>query len=111
MEQFRTGVLTVTQPGADVKLELSVLGLMEEGQWCAIALEMSLRGYGSTFDAAFEQLRDAVKAQVTSAVEHGQLDQLIFAAKTDMDIPFAAAKKSFRMPKVANEAPPRFALS
>lgn len=146
MEQFRTGILTVTQPGADVKLELSVLGLMEEEQWCAIALEMSLRGYGSTFEAAFDQLRDAVKAQVTFTLEHGQLDQLIFpaeehyiskyveakcaqarrvlvryasaatvsgivAAKTDMDNPFAAARKNFRMPKVANEVPPRFALS
>ena len=145
MEQFRTGISTVTQPGADVRLELSVLGLMEERQWCAIALEMSLRGYGSTFEAAFEQLRETVKAQVTFTVEHGQLDQSIFpaedhyinkyveakcaqargvlvryasamasnivAAKTNMDIPFPAAKKNFRMPKVANEAPPRFTLS
>lgn len=41
-------------------LNLSVLGVREDESWCAIALEMSLRGYGETFDAALESLVDAV---------------------------------------------------
>lgn len=62
-------------------LSLSVLGLEEEGQWCAIALEMSLRGYGLTFESALDELRDAIKAQVTFTIEHGNADQLFFPAE------------------------------
>ena len=28
----------------------SVLEFQEDGEWCALALEMALRGYGQTFD-------------------------------------------------------------
>ena len=82
-EELRTGVLTIIRPDAQMepKIELDVLGVREEQQWCAIALEMSLRGYGPTFEDAFANLREAVKAQVTFTLEHGDYDQLFFLAE------------------------------
>lgn len=62
-------------------LNLNVLGVREDGAWCAIALEMSLRGYGETFDAALDALVEAVEAQVTFAVQHDNLDQIFVPAE------------------------------
>ena len=42
---------------------VSVLGFQEDGEWCALALEMDLRGYGRTFDEALEDLHDAMTMQ------------------------------------------------
>ena len=53
-----------------------VLGLHEDGEWCAIALDMSLRGYGATFEEALEELRDAIEDQVSFAVQHNTLDEI-----------------------------------
>lgn len=65
------------------KLEptLNVLGVREDDAWCAIALDMSLRGYGDTFDAALETLLDAAEAQVSFALEHDTLDQIFIPAE------------------------------
>ena len=61
---------------------LSVIGLKEEGQWCAIALELSVRGYGSTFDEAKDDLKAAIRAQVTFAMEqHGNIDGIFCRAE------------------------------
>ena len=64
-----------------LELTLNVLGVREDDAWCAIALDMSLRGYGDTFDAALEALLDAVEAQVSFAVEHDTLDQIFIPAE------------------------------
>ena len=63
------------------ELTLNVLGVREDDAWCAIALDMSLRGYGDTFDAALKALLDAVEAQVSFAVEHDNLDQIFIPAE------------------------------
>ena len=60
---------------------LDVLGVREDGAWCAIALEMSLRGYGETFDDALDALVEAIEAQVTFAVQHDNLDQIFVPAE------------------------------
>lgn len=62
-------------------LTLNVLGVREDDAWCAIALDMSLRGYGDTFDAALQALLDAVDAQVSFAVENDNLDQIFIPAE------------------------------
>jgi len=64
-----------------LELTLNVLGVREDDAWCAIALDMSLRGYGDTFDAALKALLDAVEAQVSFAVEHNNLDQIFIPAE------------------------------
>ena len=57
-----------------MQFTVRVLGFREDGEWCAIALEMSLRGYGETFDEALTDLNAAIEAQVSFAMQHGTLD-------------------------------------
>lgn len=65
----------------ELALTVNVLGVREDGEWCAIALEMSLRGYGETFDEALAQLQGAIEAQVSFAVQHNTVDQIFFPAE------------------------------
>ncbi len=61
---------------------LNVLGVREDEMWCAVALEMSLRGYGETFEAALENLQEAIIAQVTYAIDHHDtIDHLFIPAE------------------------------
>lgn len=81
----RTGNGRTTGNGAQaapsLTLTLNVLGVREDDAWCAIALDMSLRGYGETFDSALQALLDAVDAQVSFAVQHDNLDQIFIPAE------------------------------
>ena len=52
------------------KVLLNILGLREDEKWCAIALEMSLRGYGETFKEALDDLKETIIVQVTYAIKH-----------------------------------------
>ena len=65
----------------ELALTINVLGIREDGTWCAIALEMSLRGYGETFDDALGELRRAVEAQISFAVQHDNVDQVFIPAE------------------------------
>jgi hypothetical protein len=47
---------------------LSILGYKEEGEWVALALEMDLRGYGETWEAALYELYELVIMQVEFAI-------------------------------------------
>ena len=58
-----------------------MLGVREDGEWCAIALEMSLRGYGATFDEAVAQLQEAIEAQTSFAVQHDTVDDVFVPAE------------------------------
>ena len=60
---------------------VNVLGIREDDAWCAIALEMSLRGYGETFDEALDELNRAVEAQISFAVQHDNVDQVFIPAE------------------------------
>ena len=64
-----------------MKFAVNVLGLREGGAWCAMALEMSLRGYGETFREAVDELAKAIEAQVSFAVQHDNLDQVFIPAE------------------------------
>ena len=57
-------------------LTLSVLGYREGDEWIAVALEMDLRGYGSTVDEAFEELTDLVTTQLSFARFKGQPEMI-----------------------------------
>ena len=46
---------------------LNVLGYREQDEWVALAMEMDLRGYGSTFSEALEELADLVQTQIEFA--------------------------------------------
>lgn len=66
---------------AELELAVNVLGVREDGAWCAIALEMSLRGYGETFREAVDELTKAIEAQISFAVQHDNLDQIFIPAE------------------------------
>lgn len=56
--------------------EIRILGIVEDEDeaWCAIALELGLRGYGETFEVAVEDLNSAIRAQVRFNAANGTLD-------------------------------------
>ena len=54
----------------DFNHTLRVLVVREDAMWCAMALDMSLRGYGKTQAEAVEKLTEAVEAQISFAVQH-----------------------------------------
>ncbi|MCY3620348.1 MAG: hypothetical protein OXH68_01385 [Gammaproteobacteria bacterium] len=62
-------------------MTINVLGIREDDAWCAIALEMSLRGYGKTFDEALDELNRAVEAQISFAVQHDNVDRVFIPAE------------------------------
>ena len=66
-----------------LNLTISVLGIREEDSWCAISLEMSLRGYGETFDDALSELIAAIEAQLSFAAQHGTIDQIFIPAEPE----------------------------
>lgn len=83
----RTGVITLTHPAergrpAEKLGTIHVLVLREDDAWCAIALEVSVRSYGSTVANAFATLQDAVQAQAHFTIEHGNWGQMFTLAET-----------------------------
>ena len=60
---------------------MSVLGFQEEGEWCALALEMDLRGYGQSFDEALEDLHEAMTMQISFAQFKGKTDMIFHPAE------------------------------
>jgi len=51
---------------------LNILGYREEGEWVALALEMDLRGYGESWEAALDELYELVIMQVEFAIGRGE---------------------------------------
>ena len=47
---------------------IGVLGYREDNQWCALALEMDLRGYGQSFDEALKDLHESMTMQIGFAL-------------------------------------------
>ena len=59
---------------------VSVLGFHEDGEWCALALEMDLRGYGQTFDEALEDLSESMTMQIGFAQFKDRTDMIFHPA-------------------------------
>jgi hypothetical protein len=59
-----------------IDITLNVLGYEEDGEWVALALEMDLRGYGSTFEEAYEDLSNLVLTQIRFAIFKGQSEMI-----------------------------------
>ena len=86
----------------DMELAINVLGVREDGAWCAIALEMSLRGYGETFQEALNELTQAMEAQVSFAVQHDNLDQTFIPAEPHYFRLYADMKREALKRKLSN---------
>jgi|ERR1700682_3100674 len=50
---------------------VSAIAFREDSGWTALALEMNLRGYGSTAQAAFADLVEMLVAQISYAMQMG----------------------------------------
>lgn len=87
---------------ADMELSINVLGVREDGAWCAIALEMSLRGYGETFTEALVELTQAIEAQVSFAVQHDNLDQIFIPTELHYFRLYADMKREALKRKLCN---------
>lgn len=72
---------------------LRVLVVREDGMWCAIALDMSLRGYGETQAEAVESLSEAVETQVSFAVQHDTLDEIFMPAEPSYHALYESVKR------------------
>lgn len=87
MRERTTGVINLSYE-ADAEhpkegiCQFAVLVLREDSAWCAIALDMGIRSYGNTAAESFDNLKEAVAAQVTFTIEHGDWTQL-FATKAE----------------------------
>ena len=62
-------------------MNLRVLGFKEDGEWCALCLEMDLRGYGKIFEDALKELSAAVLNQFTFAIQMDNPDLLLRKAE------------------------------
>lgn len=69
---------TETAPVSKNSLSLNVLGYWDEQEqaWVALALEMDLRGYGPTFEAAEAELEEVVGMQIRFALFKGQPEMM-----------------------------------
>ena len=56
---------------------VNVLGFKEENEWCALGLEVDIRGYGCTFEEACSDLTDLITYQISFSIYKDQVD-LIF---------------------------------
>ena len=94
--------------GKETALEptINVLGVREDDAWCAIALEMSLRGYGRTFEAALDALREAIEAQVSFAVQQDSLDRIFMPAEPHYFKLYADMKREALKRKLLNRSQP-----
>ena len=89
-----------------LELTINVLGVREDDAWCAIALEMSLRGYGRTFEAALDALRETIEAQVSFAVQQDSLDQIFMPAEPHYFKLYADMKREALKRKLLNRSQP-----
>ena len=51
--------------------DVNIFVFREDSEWTAVALEMDVRGYGSTSRSAIDDLMDMLTAQVSYAVQMG----------------------------------------
>ena len=63
------------------EVTVSVLGFRENDEWCAVALEMDLRGYGQTFKEAVTDLHDGIKMQIGFAQFKNQPNMVFHPAE------------------------------
>ena len=61
---------------------VNVLGFKEEDEWCALGLEVDIRGYGHTFEEACSDLTDLITSQISFSMYKDQTE-LIFHSADD----------------------------
>ena len=84
---------------------VSVLGFREDGEWCALALEMDLRGYGQTFEDALEDLQESMTMQIGFAHFKGETDMIFHPAEPVYFSLFAQVRSDHMMTLAKSGSP------
>ncbi len=82
---------------------ISVLGYRENNEWAALALEMDLRGYGSTFEDALTDLSDHIGMQISFAEYKEDTDMIFHPAAPEFYQLFAQVRED-RLRHLASSA-------
>lgn len=78
----------------EYRIAVNVLGYREEKDYVALALEMDLRGYGSSFEEALRDLDEQVVMQLSFALyKYGAVDMAMWPAEAVYFERFAEAKR------------------
>ena len=78
----------------EFRVTVNVLGYRETEDHVALALEMDLRGYGSSFEEALHDLEEQVAMQLSFALyKHGTVDMAMRPAEAVYFERFAEAKR------------------
>ena len=85
-------------------ITLNVLGYQEGDEWVALALEMDIRGYGETFDQAFDDLADLVGIQISFSRFKKKPDLIWKAAEPIWFERFAAVRRDYLEALVRDES-------
>jgi hypothetical protein len=56
--------------------EVSVIVFREDSMWTALALEMDIRGYGSSRESAVDDVLAMITAQVSFAIQMGHAETI-----------------------------------
>ena len=59
---------------------VNVLGFKEEDEWCALGLEVDIRGYGHTFEEACADLTDLITYQISFSMYKDQTELIFHSA-------------------------------
>ena len=89
------------EPTSD-PISISVLGFKEGHEWCALALELDLRGYGNSPDEAFADLREQITMQVTFCQQKGILDSMFHPAEDHYWEMYRQGKRSLMLSLVSH---------
>ena len=79
---------------------------LEDSSWTALALEMDIRGYGDSAQAAIEDVVEVVMAQVTFAVQMGHPQNAWHAAEEKYWRMFKEARRERFVAEVSGTEPP-----
>ena len=90
---FTKRFLLMPDNGKYFEVLINILGYREDGEWVALALEMDLRGYGDTFEAARDDLEELIEMQISFAVEKGAPDSIWKAAESHWFERWAEARR------------------
>ena len=91
--------------------EVSVITFREDATWTALALEMSLRGYGKTKKAAINDVISMIVAQVSFAIQMGHPESVWHPAEDKYWRMFEEARRNLFVAEVSGSELPtdRFA--
>ena len=82
------------------RIAVDVLGCREAEGYAALALEMDLRGYGSSLEEALHDLEEQVAMQLSFALyKHGAVDMAMRPAEAVYFERFAEAKREAIAPR------------